>query len=175
MKKIRCPKCDAPIPFDPTGYEPGSSLVFECPECRKQFKIRLPARHDQPQEEPPPAAGTLLVVENAFHHRQELPLHMGRNLIGRHVRGTSINCPVKTVDPSMDTLHCRIDVDTDKQGRPRFTLSDGPSDTGTFVGTDILGDRERRRIDDGTIITLGATTMILQTTDAHPADSPHSP
>lgn len=167
MKKIRCPKCDAPIPFNPSGYEPGSSLVFECPECRKQFKIRLPSRRDEPQEEETPAVGTLHVVENAFHLQQELPLCMGRNVIGRFVRGTSINCPVKTVDPSMDTLHCRIDVDTDKAGRPRFTLSDGPSGTGTFVGTDILGDRERRRIENGTVITLGATTMILQTADSH--------
>lgn len=162
MKMIRCPKCDAPIPFDPARYEPGSSLVFECPECRKQFKIRLPSHRDEPEEEEKPIVGTLLVVENAFHLQQELPLYAGRNVIGRFVRGTSINCPIKTVDPSMDTLHCRIDVDFDKQGRPRFTLSDAPSGTGTFVGTEILGDRERRRIEDSTIITLGATTIILQ-------------
>ncbi len=162
MKKIRCPKCDTAIPFEPERYEPGSSLVFECPECRKQFKIRLPARNEQPQEEEQPVVATLLVVENAFHLQQVVPLHAGRNVLGRFVHGTSINCPIKTVDPSMDTLHCRIDVDTDKQGRPRFTLSDGPSGTGTFVGTEILGDRERRRIDDGTVITLGATTLILR-------------
>lgn len=163
MKKIRCPKCDEPIAFDPARYEPGSSLVFECPQCGKQFRIRLPARREEPEEAVRPVAGTLLVVENAFHAEQTLPLYAGRNVIGREVRGTNINCPVKTVDPSMDTLHCRIDVDTDKQGRPRFTLSDGPSSTGTFVGTEILGDRERRRIEDGAIITLGATTLILQT------------
>lgn len=164
MKKIRCPKCDTAISFDPSRYEPGSSLVFECPECRKQFRIRLPARKEEEQEEEEqPVVGTFLVVENAFHLQQEIPLHMGRNVIGREVRGTSINCPIKTVDPSMDTLHCRVDVDTDKQGRLRFTVSDGPSGTGTFVDTEILGDRERRRIEDGAIVTLGATTLILQT------------
>ncbi len=161
MKKIRCPKCDTPISFDPSGYEPGSSLVFECPDCRKQFKIRLPSRHEAPVGEQP-AVGTLLIVENAFHLQQVVSLHEGRNDIGRYVRGTSINCPIKTVDPSVDTFHCRIAVDTDKQGRPRFTLSDAPSGTGTFVGTEILGDRERRRIADGDIITIGATTMILR-------------
>ncbi|MBP3227564.1 MAG: FHA domain-containing protein [Bacteroidaceae bacterium] len=162
MKTLRCPKCDTRIPFDPSRYEPGSSLVFECPECRKQFKIRLPARRDAPEEEEQRPVATLLVVENAFHEKQVIPLHPGQNVLGREVRGTSINRPIKTVDPSMDTLHCRILVDTDRQGNPRFTLSDGPSGTGTFVGTEILGDRERRRISDGTVITLGATTLILR-------------
>ena len=42
MKRIRCPKCDEAILFDETKYEPGRILVFECPECHKQFKIRIP-------------------------------------------------------------------------------------------------------------------------------------
>ena len=42
MKRIRCPKCDEAILFDETQYEPGRSLVFECPECHKQFKLRIP-------------------------------------------------------------------------------------------------------------------------------------
>ena len=41
MKKIRCPKCDEPILFDDSLYTPGRTLVFECPSCRKQFKIRV--------------------------------------------------------------------------------------------------------------------------------------
>ncbi|MBR1838951.1 MAG: FHA domain-containing protein [Bacteroidaceae bacterium] len=162
MKKIRCPKCDTSILFEPERYEPGSSLVFECPECRKQFKIRLPSRQDAPKEEEEPVVGSLLVVENAFHLQQVIPLHKGTNVVGRYVRGSNINCPIKTVDPSMDTLHCRIEVSANKRGELLFTLSDAPSGTGTFVGTEILGDRERRRIEDGTVITLGATTVILR-------------
>lgn len=42
MKRIRCPKCDQTILFDETQYEAGRILVFECAECHKQFKIRLP-------------------------------------------------------------------------------------------------------------------------------------
>jgi hypothetical protein len=33
---------------------------------------------------------------------------------------------------------------------------------GTFVGNTILRDNDRLRIEDGTIITIGATTMILR-------------
>ena len=41
MKRVRCPKCDNYIQFDETKYEEGQSLVFICPECKKQFGIRL--------------------------------------------------------------------------------------------------------------------------------------
>lgn len=42
MKHIRCPKCDELVPFDPSAYEAGQTLVFECPQCHKQFRIRIP-------------------------------------------------------------------------------------------------------------------------------------
>jgi FHA domain protein len=44
-------------------------------------------------------------------------------------------------------------------------LRDGPSYTGTFVDNVILGDRERRVIEGGTLFTIGATSIILQTPD----------
>ena len=41
MKRVRCPKCDNFITFDEKQYKTGQSLVFECPECGKQFGIRI--------------------------------------------------------------------------------------------------------------------------------------
>ena len=41
MKRVRCPKCDNYVAFDETKYENGQSLVFECPQCGKQFTIRI--------------------------------------------------------------------------------------------------------------------------------------
>ena len=41
-------------------------------------------------------------------------------------------------------------------------LRDGPSNTGTFVDNEILGDREQRIIADGTLFTIGATSIILR-------------
>ena len=40
MKRVRCPKCDHYNTFDETLYKEGQSLVFECENCRKQFRIR---------------------------------------------------------------------------------------------------------------------------------------
>ncbi len=182
MKRIRCPKCDEAIVFDDALYAPGSTLVFECPECRKQFKIRMGANkttskpvdsddyhsfngNENEDEVEEKAYGRLVVIENAFHFRQEIMLHEGENRIGRFVRGTNANAPIKTVDPSVDTTHCRINVIIGKDGNPRFVLSDGPSGTGTFLKNEILGPKDRVNIEDGAIITIGATTMILRTDD----------
>ena len=166
MKRIRCPKCDESILFDENLYEPGRVLVFECPSCHKQFKIRIAPAKAAPEEEEEeePVYGKLVVIENAFQFKQEIPLHLGDNCIGRFVKGTKANAAIKTVDPSIDTTHCFIQVQV-KNGEPKFILRDGPSGTGTFLMNTILGVKERVTIEDGAIITIGATTMILRTKD----------
>lgn len=174
MKRVRCPKCDNFILFDETKYEAGQSLVFECLQCGKQFGIKIGVsklRNRQKDENPEEiagenAAGAIVVIENVFHYKQVIPLHMGDNVIGRYMKGSGINCPIETVDPSIDMTHCIINVSRDKKGRLKYVLRDGPSNTGTFVGNDILGDRERRLIEDGTLFTIGATSIILRTADS---------
>ena len=86
---------------------------------------------------------------------------MGDNTIGRYQKGNAINCPIETVDPSVDMTHCIINVSRNKNGGLKYVLRDGPSNTGTFVDNQILGDRERRVIEDGTLFTIGATSIIL--------------
>ena len=85
--------------------------------------------------------------------------------IGRYHKGNDIvNCPIETVDPSVDYTHCCINVSYDKRGNLKYVLRDGPSNTGTFVDNEILGDKERRVIEDGSLFTIGATSIILKTT-----------
>ena len=186
MKRVRCPKCDSFITFDETKYEAGQSLIFTCPNCSKQFGVRIgtPKVLDKEQRTMHPdnvsataedsdgaataerqPVGELVVIENVFHYKQVIPLYMGVNPIGRYQKGNPINCPIETVDPSMDMTHCRISVGRDKKGRLRFTLSDGPSNTGTFVDNEILGDKERRIIYNDTLFTIGATSIILKVAD----------
>ncbi|EJW94466.1 FHA domain protein [gut metagenome] len=162
MKRIRCPKCDEVITFDETLYEPGRTLVFDCPSCHKQFKIRVAPLKEE--EEEPQCYGKLVVIENAFHYKQEIPLYLGENVVGRYVKGTKANAAIKTVDPSIDTTHCVITV-KDKKGKVTFTLRDAPSCTGTFLMNTILGPKEQVLLEEGAIITIGATTMILRLHD----------
>lgn len=175
MKRVRCPKCDNFITFDESKYEEGQSLVFECPECYKQFGIKIgksKLRKTQKEEneennqsdakDENNSYGSIIVIENVFHYKQIIPLQLGDNVIGRYMKGNNINTPIETVDPSMDTNHCVINVSKNKQGKLKYVLRDGPSNTGTFVDNDILGDRDRRLISDGTVFTIGATSIILR-------------
>lgn len=170
MKRVRCPKCDNYITFDETKYNNGQSLVFECPECGKQFGIRIGTSKlkSTPKEEKldetanENGVGSIVVIENVFHYKQVIPLVMGDNVIGRYMKGSKTNTPIETNDPSIDITHCVINVSRDKRGKLKYVLRDGPSYTGTFVDNEILGDRERRVIEDGSLFTIGATTIILR-------------
>ena len=171
MKRVRCPKCDNYITFDETRYTEGQSLVFECHECGKQFGIRIGTaklKATQKEENPDENAnangvGSIVVIENVFHYKQVIPLKMGDNIIGRYMKGSKTNTPIETNDPSIDINHCTITVSRDKKGKLKYILRDGPSYTGTFVDNQILGDRERRVIENGTLFTIGATSIILKT------------
>ena len=109
--------------------------------------------------------GSIVVVENVFGYKQVLPLMEGDNLIGRRSKGTEVDIPIETSDPSMDRRHCIINVKRNKQGEIIYTLRDNDSITGTFLMNEILGNKDRIRIEEGAIITLGATTLILRATE----------
>lgn len=179
MKRIRCPKCDESILFDETLYAPGRILVFTCPTCQKQFKIRMPqpktteAPTDEDTEESEKIWGKMIVIENAFHFKQEIPLRLGENVIGRLVKGNRANAAFKTVDPSVDTTHCIITVSR-QHDTLRFILRDGPSNTGTFVQDRILKDRDRVTLSEGDIITIGATTLIFHVCEGEGRRQPHT-
>ncbi len=171
MKRVRCPKCDHYNTFDETLYKEGQALVFECENCRKQFKIRIGTSKlsatrkdaDNRKEVNDIGFGSITVVENVFGYRQSFALKEGDNIIGRYNPGDRITIPIDTNDRSMDRRHCVITVKKKPSGDISYTLRDFPSLTGTFLFNRILGDREKVIIEDGAIITLGATTIILET------------
>ena len=171
MKRVRCPKCDNYIQFDETKYTEGQSLVFVCDNCKKQFGIRIGKaklsaanrneylRYSNSGTED---WGNVVAIENVFGYKQVLPLHEGDNVIGRRSKGTEVDIPVETNDPSMDRRHCILNVKRNKQGEVVYTLRDNNSITGTFLMNELLGPKDRVRIEDGAIFTLGATTLILR-------------
>jgi len=170
MKRVRCPKCDTFIVFDETKYDEGQSLVFICSNCKKEFKIRigkskLTSIHQErfiDESSFKENFGSIIVVENMFAYKQIIPLDFGDNEFGRYLKGTQINKPIETSDPSIDTFHCIIRVDRNRNGSLRYTLRDAPSDTGTFYNNKILRNTDRIILEDGAIITIGATTLILR-------------
>jgi len=172
MKRVLCPKCENYLYFDETKYSEGQSLVFECEHCGKQFSIRLgkskikAVRKEEnllSAESRQGEFGYITVIENVFGFKQLIPLQEGDNVIGRRCVGTTISTPIESGDMSMDRRHCIINVKRSKQGELVYTLRDAPSLTGTFLMNEILGDKDRIRIEDGAIVTIGATTFILHT------------
>ena len=174
MKRVRCPKCDNYIIFDETKYEEGQQLVFQCTECNKQFGIRIGVSklHNRQKDENPDeqaneeGCGSIVIIENCFHYKQVIPLKMGENVIGRYQKGNRINTPFETVDPSVDLTHCAITVSRNKRGQLQYVLRDLNSNTGTFVDNVELKQGERRIIEDGSLFTLGATSIILRGADS---------
>ena len=170
MKRILCPKCDNYITFDETQYSEGQSLVFICEHCKKQFSIRIgrtklkATRKEEvlDEQENSQDFGSIVVIENVFGYKQVLPLKEGDNIIGRRNKGTEVDVSIETSDPSMDRKHCVLNVRRNKQGEVIYTLRDNQSITGTFLMNEILGDKDRVRIEEGAIFTLGATTLILR-------------
>ncbi|MCH5176219.1 MAG: FHA domain-containing protein [Prevotellaceae bacterium] len=170
MKRVRCPKCDSYTVFDETKYTDGQSLVFVCEQCKKEFGIRigkskLADRHEEKHLDEQAYSqdyGSIVVVENVFAFKQVIPLDFGENEFGRYLKGTNINKPIETRDPSIDTFHCVITVKRNKKGQLQYILRDAPSDTGTFYMNEILRDTDRINLEDGAIITIGATTLILR-------------
>ena len=170
MKRVRCPKCDSYIVFDETKYTEGQSLVFVCEHCKKEFGIRigkskLANKHEEKTVDENAYSeeyGSIVVIENTFAFKQVIPLDLGRNEIGRYIKGTNINKPIETRDPSVDTFHCVITVKKSKSGKLQYILQDAPSETGTFYMNEILRDVDRIIMEDGAIITIVATTLILR-------------
>ena len=154
MKRVFCPKCDHQIAFDETKYEEGKVVAFVCPQCASQFKIKIGRKVvrsksglEKEVKEPDFSCGFITVIENAFAFKQDLPLVLGDNVIGRRNKDTD-----------------GVDV-PNAAGKFCYTLRDFPSLTGTFLRSELLGDREVVRIGDGAVVTIGATTFILHTPD----------
>lgn len=171
MKRVRCPKCDNYIQFDETKYVEGQSLVFVCDNCKKQFGIRIgksklnaanQREETTDEKEGIDSWGNVIAIENVFGYKQVLPLHEGDNVIGRRNKGTEADIQVETNDPSMDRRHCILNVKRSKSGEVVYTLRDNNSITGTFLMNEILGPKDRVRLGDGAVFTLGATTLILR-------------
>ena len=95
MKRVFCPKCDHQIAFDETKYEEGKVVAFVCPQCASQFKIKIGRKVvrsksglEKEVKEPDFSCGFITVIENAFAFKQDLPLVLGDNVIGRRNKDT---------------------------------------------------------------------------------------
>ena len=153
MKRVFCPKCDNQIAFDDSKYPEGKVLAFVCPQCGAQFKIKLGRKvvrsefgQEKEVKEPDFSCGYISVIENVFAFKQDLPLVLGDNVIGRRNKDTEgVDVPIITSDPSMGRKHCVINVKEGYDGELIYTLRDFPSLTGTFLCNELLGKKAKNK------------------------------
>ena len=75
MKRVRCPKSDEYDTLDETKYNEGQALLFVCPQCGKQFGVKIgksKLRNVRKEEVLDENAdehgyGSIVVIENVFH------------------------------------------------------------------------------------------------------------
>lgn len=159
MKKIACPRCDNFLKFDDSIYTDGQSIRLHCEICGRNFGIRITKKV---KEEPSEDLGKVEVLENEFGYKQDFPLVLGDNIIGRRSRGTVVEVPVLTDDMSMDRQHCVVNVKRDKNNKLIYTVRDFPSLVGTFYKGQYIAKKERVVMTDDTFLILGATTVIVR-------------
>lgn len=165
MKKVLCPRCDNYLTFDETKYEGGGIVHFICQYCGRRFGVRLGSKEADAAKmvaSDGEICGSITIIENQFCYKQELPLFLGDNIIGRRSKGTVVQVPIISGDMSMDRQHCVINIKRNKQGELIYTLRDFPSLTGTFLYNELVGKGERVILRDEPIITIGATTFMVQ-------------
>ena len=97
------------------------------------------------------------VIANQFGAKQLMQIPEGRHILGRFNPKSRASLQVVTNDPSMDRNHSILRLS--KKGI--LDIEDNDSMTGTFLnGLEILpGDR--RRLHEGDVLTLGATSIII--------------
>ncbi len=172
MKRVFCPKCDEMILLSDEKIREAllnadGRLDVICDTCGHQLRMRLNTRRRNTNGEDATGepVAQLKVVENAFGFVQEFTLYEGTVGIGRRNRDSGVDLAIITSDPSMDRHHCLIKAERKKSGEVMLWLADDKSRVGTFLSGRLLADGEWALLQEGDVITLGATSLII--TPAH--------
>lgn len=96
-------------------------------------------------------------LENEFAPTQSLKVPEGKSILGRYNPKSTAQLQLMTSDPSMDRNHSILQLT--KKGV--LSIQDNDSMTGTFVNGLELEPGEIRRLWDGDVLTLGATSVII--------------
>lgn len=162
MKKIFCRYCDNEIFITEDRIQEAKNnnedkVCIVCKSCNKQINIRLVPKQTKK------AFAHLIVVENVFGYKQKFPLYEGVNTIGRRNKGTVVDIPIITSDPSIDRNHCIINITVKGDGSFVALVEDQDSMTGTFLFGQEIKKKEKIQIYNGDVITIGATSLIYTT------------
>ncbi|MDO5035729.1 MAG: FHA domain-containing protein [Porphyromonas sp.] len=170
---IHCPYCGKETAVGVPAPNAEKALYTPCNICRKPIAVYSSVARTRTHEDRSTKAVTvesfdfshepayLEFIENQFAHPQRLRIPLGTSRVGRYNPHSKVELQLFTNDPSMDRSHLKLQLKEDGT----LLASDPGSNTGTYVNRSLLEPREQRRLEDGDIITMGATTAIVHLTE----------
>lgn len=168
-EKIICPYCGGRIGVDVSHLDSEHEERIICELCHKPIAVfRHQAQallHTDRAVKAVSLEGMqftdediyLEFLENEFAPSQLLTVPEGKSILGRFNPRSSADLQVMTTDPSMDRNHSVLMLNS----KGWLTIMDNDSMTGTFVNGLELDPGERRRLTNGDVLTLGATSTIV--------------
>lgn len=174
MHEIHCPFCQKINSFSNfKENRPGKGMSLSCKGCFKVFYV-FENEADLPIDTTKRAASVLcqkrvaedephfVVLEDEFSMRQvfAIPQDAGEYIVGRKNEGSDADIQLYTSDPSVDRYHFTL-VKKGTGMTSSFYVKDNRSRTGTYVNNKEISPNECRRINDGDVLSVGATSIII--------------
>ena len=159
-RKITCPHCKAMIEVtNPKGLD-YREITCPNPACKATLHVRF-------------YEGETILAENRDlkvslgaieYNGLRMPLHEGKNSIGRKDSKNTADIGVETTDKSMSRQHCQIEVIRLKSGKVKPVISDlrgkdKMDKMPTMINGEPLKVCDRIVLDDGDKIQLGETVV----------------
>lgn len=159
-RKITCPHCKAMIEVtNPKGLD-YREITCPNPACKATLHVRfyegetILAENKEQKE-------SLGAIE---YNGRKMPLHEGKNSIGRKDSKNTADIGVETTDKSMSRQHCQIEVIRLKSGKVKPVISElreqeKMEKMPTMINGEPLKVGDRIVLDDGDSIKLGETVV----------------
>lgn len=167
--KAKCPYCEREINVTPPSKaEEADGVRNVCPLCHHPFKVFGSETYRLMQQTPDmrsisleePGDCYIEVVDSQLSDERKLALPRGtERSFGRFQTDSSVDMQILTRDSTLDRCHAYFAHDR----KGRITVRDAGSSKGTYVNGELLPPGERRLLEDGDVVSMGHTTVIVST------------
>ena len=164
--KAKCPYCDREINVTCPSLAERDGVRQVCPLCRHPFLVFRSETHRLMQQTPEMLSISLEetgncyieVVDSQLSDERKFALPQGsERSFGRFQTDSDVDLQLPTCDADLDRCHAYFAHDK----RGHLTVRDAGSSKGTYVNGEVLQPRERRRLEDGDVVTMGHTSVIV--------------
>lgn len=169
MTRINCPYCGKETESRVPSAAQTKPIKTVCRHCHRPIAVYAREADMQMHVDRSIRAVTVLqgdflnekvyleVVESDLADPQILPVPVGDSVLGRHNKNSTADLQVLTDDVDLGRNQARIQL-TEKG---TLTVADFGSNAGTYVNGLLLQPQDRMRLEDGDVLMMGSTTIIV--------------